>query len=322
MSELLLILGCVWALILTIGRMLLADELKGWLSNRHDQAVEGAIASLSADERAQFEEDWRATYARYKDRPFSAWRCTREFTISARNLAEARGAVEKSGDPGEVATGAKRGVEGRWHRPAGAIRKLIVLARVWSDIDLDALGAPLPRDTLKNLVPGLRVLPSMLACSAAMSGVGMFAALDYLMGSGPLVAAMASIAFAAVVWNLDRWMSMSLLWRSGAVIAAPRILLTAVMSLAIAQPLMLAFFSREINSLVMTHAGHRPSLLQAIQALDTLATKHPSVLVMRWALTVLVVAIDMAPILACLHTGGQLRRLRRSAIGPSLIPRG
>jgi hypothetical protein len=87
MRKVVVVLGCVWGLVIALGRLFLIDEMKGWMKGRRDQAVEDAIAALSEEDRALFEEDWRATYGKYADRPLAAWRCAHEFRLSARNLA-------------------------------------------------------------------------------------------------------------------------------------------------------------------------------------------------------------------------------------------
>jgi Domain of unknown function (DUF4407) len=319
MSELLITLGCLWALIVALGRILLVDELKGWLSARRDQAVEEAIASLSEEDRALFEEDWRGTYAKYRDRPVSAWRCAREFTISARSFAWDRVVAEESFGFEASSTGVRPHLQPGRLQHMGVIRRLVRAAKEWTDIYFDAYDAPFPEGTLKNLAPGLRSLRSIIACSAILSGVSIFVALHDVIGSTALVAAAASIGFAISVWNMDRYLAVSMLGLKGSfVAAAPRVLLAAVMSLSVAQALAIGVFSPEINSLILRHAGHVPKAFEALQALDTLSTKYPSVLVMRWTLTVLVGAMNMAPIFVCLQAGGRRRKLQQRLIATSM----
>jgi hypothetical protein len=273
-KELLIVLGSAWALAVTLGRLLLVDEIKGWMSGRRDHAVEEAIASLSDDERALFEDDWRATYSKYKDRPLSASRCAREFTLSARNLARDRTSLDENFElhAESIRTSSPDGT-GRVS-PSRVIRQLFELAKTWTDIDLEVLGAPFSRKTLATLVPALRALGSLLACSAIVSGSAMFVALRYVTGSGPLVAAAASIVSAIAMWRLDRLMAVSILSRGGSFVSAiPRVVLTAITSLAVAQPLVIQVFSREIESMIPNQAGHAPNVFQAMRALDGVPMK-------------------------------------------------
>lgn len=319
MKELVIALGGAWALAVILGRVLLVDEMKGWMSSRRNQAVEEALASLSEDERDLFEEDWRATYAKYKDRPLSAWRCAREFTQSARNLARDRAAVDATlgFDDVNAVEVTRRDGDGRG-APSALVQQLTELAKSWTDIEPDGLGAPFPRRTLRALVPILRPLKSMFVCSAIVSGGGMFLALQEAIRSGSLLAAAASIAFVIAMLSMDRLMALSILSRGGSFLSAmPRVLLTTVTLLAVAQLMVIRVFSSEIEHMIPSQAGHTPSVFQAMRALDTLGAKYPSVLVMRWALTAFVVAIGLAPVLGCLLAGGRIRKLRLHVEGAS-----
>ena len=181
------------------------------------------------------------------------------------------------------------------------------------------------RPEILALCPTERVkfqsLGSALLISGVLAAVSMWFALASAMGLNPLVAVPVALAWGAIVIGIDRWLVISLpAFTYGArrwAIAVPRLLLSALLGVLVATPLVLQIFRPEINAqiaVINAHAHHPASdgLLIRLQALDQLASANPTINVSGLLLSLLFVIIECVPlILRLMQQPGNYEKILR-----------
>lgn len=123
-----------------------------------------------------------------------------------------------------------------------------------------------------------------------------------------------SIVWALLIFNLDRMIVFPPVriggWRNTAVRilrALPRLIVAIFLGWILADLLMLALYSPEINRYLDANSPHDRGVLSHLQALSHFRRAHPSIVVMQYALGTLVVLIDLMPSLYRTVISGNVR---------------
>jgi len=145
LGVLLTIAAFLGLVVLAVLRALALDEVTGRIARRAERSIEETIASLPAEQQAEWADEWRAEVASLRSLPFSALLFARGVRVSAAELVGAQslaGAAERSATgrrTGDLPRGTERlrSIAGRmgttwgnvaWKRFAGFLGLLVPAA--------------------------------------------------------------------------------------------------------------------------------------------------------------------------------------------------